>query len=494
MKIPAHLLSPVASNSKGAPNMPPQSVADFLKEQSEAPKDFLSAMKALQKLSKPQRASEHAISAEKGAAEHGSKSTRTTLAELKFADSKLENTEQQDLDSDVFQELTPSTEVEEAQLAKSMSTDKPVSADRIALSQVNQSEPVLLKNKVDAADLQQRLEDGANVASDNSSKQNRLAETGKLANAIPSTDGATQSATTVAENIRIIERAFTGVDQKGRNQRPTTASEASTTSWSRLATPADENARRMDISQLATDTTSLKSSNLAAKSAANSETPYGQNFQRVETALESKPSIDTIAQTQGKVATAPQLASANMPTTQAMPLATAKDISAQVTRHLNSELLNMDLRTQVVAERTSTGALNTSTLTLQLHPIGLGRVQAEIRKDGDLVRIKLTVEASGTFEVLKNDIDALKAAMRALGTSEGDVTLTQGNINRLPNDAANESQNYFSNDRDGQSELNGRQDQDTNGHTNPHSGAEEAADLNRAAEQTQQDGINTVFI
>ena len=488
MKIPAHLLSPVASNNKGAPNMPPQSVADFLQEQSEAPKDFLSAMKALQKLSKPQRATEHAIGAEKGAAEYGAKSTRTTLAELKFADSKIESTEQQELEPDVSQELTPSAESEEGLIAKS------VSADRIFPTQVNHGGTGLLKDTADAADLQQRFEEGGKGASDNASEKSQLAETGKLANTIPSADSATHSVTTVAENIRIIERAFTGVDQKGRNQRPAAASEASIAPSYRLATTGEENVRRMDMSQLATDPTSLKSNNLAAKSDNNGELPYGQNLQRAESVLGSKASTDQVAQTQSKVLAAPQLASANMPTTQTVPQATAKDISAQVTRHLSSEMLNMDLRTQVVAERASTGALNTSTLTLQLHPIGLGRVQAEIRKDGDLVRIKLTVEASGTFEVLKNDIDALKAAMRALGTSEGDVTLTQGNINRLPNDAANEGQNYFSNDRDAQSELNGRQDQDTNGHTNPQSGAEETANLNSGTEQTLQDGINTVFI
>lgn len=488
MKIPAHLLSPAASNNKGAPNAPLQSVAEFLNEQSETPKDFLSAMKALQSLAKPQNANQHAIGADKGPAKHGNSSAVPNFAELNYAEPKMENSELQELDPDISQDIEQFIDSENGLGAKT------VTVDRSVLPGGNISGVGLLKNATDSTDFQRQSNAGVDVTSEIGRETRQPTDTGKLANTMQSADSAPHSATTVAENIRIIERVFTGFESKERKSQPVADIPASIARSSRLAAPVEENVRRIDVLQLAPDRESLKSGNLAAKGEANSESLYSRSLQRAETAQEPKPTIDVASQSQIKGMAAPQLASTNMPTVQTAPLVTAKEISAQVTRHLNSEMLNMDLRTQVVSERTSTGALNTSTLTLQLHPIGLGRVQAEIRKDGDLVRIKLTVETSGTFEVLKNDIDALKAAMRALGTSEGDVTLTQGNITRLPNDAANEGQNPFSNDRDTQSELNGRQDQDANGHSKLQSGDEETATLNSVTDQTLQDGINTVFI
>ncbi len=151
----------------------------------------------------------------------------------------------------------------------------------------------------------------------------------------------------------------------------------------------------------------------------------------------------------------------------------AKDISAQLARHLNTELLTMELRPAIAVDRTVSVNMTTSVLTLQLHPVGLGRVQAEIRREGDLVKIKLTVEAPDTLEIIKSDLDSLKTAMRALGTADGDVTLTQGNLSRLTSDANGTSQNLFSNERQSEADLDGRQSQKGGNASGQSSGDEE---------------------
>lgn len=522
MKIPAHFLSPAAINSKGAHNAPLQSVAEFLNEQSETPKDFFSALKSLQNLVKPQKANEQQIGAGQDTASLGAKSVATKVAELKFTDPKIEKMEPHEPDLDAPQELSQAKDDGTLKLNEAEPSIKTASVERSALLDDITSGPGLLKNasdteqlpvssdEVELASMQSGRVD-ASPANNIGTKSPATIEAidkslpHSRANINPTMDSSSSPNSAIETNASFAEHKTTELSSLGLNTRPGADTGASIAQAHRPALTIEKNSRRTDSPRLeidraakgrtkSVDLAPIKQNDIVAKGEARVEIPGNPRSGQTEEYLDSKPSLDNAPQIQVKGATAPQTTATNMQAVQTAPLVAAKEISAQVTRHLNSELLNMDLRTQIVSERATTGALNSSVLTLQLHPIGLGRVQAEIRKEGDLVRIKLTVEAKGTFDILKNDIDALKAAMRALGTAEGDVTLTQGNINRLPNDAANNGQNFFSNERDAQSELRGRQDQDPNGRSEQQSGSEDNAPRVRSSDQTLQDANNTVFI
>lgn len=522
MKIPAHLLSPMPSNGKSAQNAPLQSVAEFLNEQSETPKDFFSAMKSLQNLVKPPKDNDQQMGQSKDNVSPKANPITSKVAELKFADLKNENIEPREPGQDVSPEWMPPKDIEtpknQAQpIAKTGPIEKSVSLDNgldgLDLAKTtDQSEH--LPTKPDAVQPDRKPLGRVDVGIANNIGTRAAVELGIPANSMPQTrEDIKQNVASTSSLPRSAETIVPAVERNSLetvalrpNAIPGNDSAASIAQPHRSVPANDENLRRGGALPLGpttkteakpVDQVPVPQNYMPAKSEAALEAPLQQSNQRAETQLEFKPNLENKPQIQIKDAAVLQSNITNVPAMQPAPppAVAAKDISTQVTRHLNSELLNMDLRTQIVSERAATGAINSSVLTLQLHPIGLGRVQAEIRKDGDLVRIKLTVEAKGTFEILKNDIDVLKAAMRALGTSEGDVMLTQGNINRLPSADANNGQNFFANERNNQSEMHERENQDPNsGAQQQQSGDEQSAPLVRSPSQTVLSADNTVTI
>ncbi len=525
MKIPAHVVSPMPNNNKGAQNALLQSVAEFSNEQSESPKDFFAAMKSLQNLIKPQKDNEQRMDQSKDSTSSKTNMIASKVAGLKFVDPKNEGAELLEPEQEASTELMQSTDIKAPKSElnsnlKAVSVDKPVPIENelggIEFRETNdQSEhlPVKSDTALHESKTLDRIDNGiANNAGTRAASQNDTlailtqqtrTEKNQSLNSSVSLPPAATKPIPPANKRNSMELTALGTNA-GRSIDNATP----TAPVHRAAMSNDENVRRPEAPQFElglaikseakpVDQAPLNQNHVATKSEARLEFRLQQSHLRVETPSEFRPSIENTPQIQTKDAAIPQSSTANGPAMQptaAPPLAAAKDISAQVSRHLNSELLNMDLRTQIVTERAATGSINSSVLTLQLHPIGLGRVQAEIRKEGELVRIKLTVEAKGTFEILKNDIDALKTAMRALGTAEGDVMLTQGNINRLPSDAANNGQSFFANERNNQSAMQGQQDRAPNGHPGRHPEGDEPSPALRNSNQTTLGADNTVTI
>ena len=154
----------------------------------------------------------------------------------------------------------------------------------------------------------------------------------------------------------------------------------------------------------------------------------------------------------------------------------------------------MELRPAVSVDRTVSVNTTTSVLTLQLHPVGLGRVQAEIRRVGELVKIKLTVEAPDTLEIIKSDLDSLKNAMRALGTADGDVTLTQGSLSRLTSDSSSAGHNLFSNERQSNPDLDERHSQSRSNRFGQSYGDEDNGGKDNNSSRNSQTGNEIIYI
>jgi flagellar hook-length control protein FliK len=116
-------------------------------------------------------------------------------------------------------------------------------------------------------------------------------------------------------------------------------------------------------------------------------------------------------------------------------------VKDQVLDRLGPEIRSMHkAESTSAAQASGVAAVNRNVISLQLYPIGLGRVQAHLTKDGDGVKIDLVVESRQTLDLLNADIDALKTSMRALGASEGNINITLGrNSNNANQDGAMEN-------------------------------------------------------
>lgn len=509
MKIPAQILSPVASSNKGAHNAPVKSVADLLSKEPGGSRDFFSALKSLQSLAKPQKENDQPAHQGKDSASLRSNTVATKVAELKVAEAKFEKSELTTPDLEASYDLVQSDNGQTNEGKELKSEIKVTIAENARAIDKNPTGVEFVTKESDTGQLPVKI----GAVQPQSEKTDRhdvsLAGTGGSRPPVESSSLAviaSDQRTTKAAIAPPVERKPIQTGPAMPNNKAGTDAAGVVAHQQRSVIPNDENSRRQEGSRPQIDRL-LKSETIltgqasmqqgfatANKAEAKMEAQRQNNLMQAEMSHEPKPTLENTTQFQVKGATMSQANAANSAIMQPAPAVAAKEVSAQVTRHLNSELLNMELRTQVVSERATTGALNSSILTLQLQPVGLGRVQAEIRKEGELVRIKLTVEAKGTFEILKNDIDVLKAAMRALGTAEGDVTLTQGNISRLPNEGANSGQSLFSNERDNRSELQGRQNQDPSGHSRQQTGGEDSASLVNASDPAMQIAGNTVTI
>lgn len=66
----------------------------------------------------------------------------------------------------------------------------------------------------------------------------------------------------------------------------------------------------------------------------------------------------------------------------------------------------------------------TNIISLQLHPIGLGRLQAHLHKQDGALKVDLVVESKHTLDVLNADINGLKSSLRALGVLDQNINIT----------------------------------------------------------------------
>lgn len=143
-------------------------------------------------------------------------------------------------------------------------------------------------------------------------------------------------------------------------------------------------------------------------------------------------------------------------------------VKDQVLDRLGPEIRSMhkaESTSAAQAQASGVAAANRNVISLQLYPIGLGRVQAHLTKDGDGVKIDLVVESRQTLDLLNADIDALKTSMRALGASEGNINITLGrNSNNANQDGAMENGDLSNSDnamaQDSDADGSNRRDQD----------------------------------
>lgn len=141
-------------------------------------------------------------------------------------------------------------------------------------------------------------------------------------------------------------------------------------------------------------------------------------------------------------------------------------VKDQVLDRLGPELRNMqkaETTSSAQAQASGVAASNRNVISLQLYPIGLGRVQARLTREGDSVKIDLLVETKQTLDLLNADIDALKTSLRALGASESNINIALGRGNNNANQEAALEKGEFSNsgnDKSGDSDANGKNNQD----------------------------------
>lgn len=150
-------------------------------------------------------------------------------------------------------------------------------------------------------------------------------------------------------------------------------------------------------------------------------------------------------------------------------------VKDQVLDRLGPEIRSMQkAETTSAAQASGVAAANRNVISLQLYPIGLGRVQARLTKEGDSVKIELIVESKQTLDLLNADIDALKTSMRALGASENNINIALGkNNNSGSQDAALENGSFsdLENAMTGDSETDGRNSRDPDGDQDGHAPA-----------------------
>ena len=98
-------------------------------------------------------------------------------------------------------------------------------------------------------------------------------------------------------------------------------------------------------------------------------------------------------------------------------------IQEQVSKTLETEMRMLNI--QSISTRAGYSPTATKAVTLQLQPVGLGRVHAQIAKTGDAMSVQLTVEKVETYDLFKQDIDALRVTLRTLGLGDVDINLQQ---------------------------------------------------------------------
>ncbi|WP_026480790.1 flagellar hook-length control protein FliK [Ahrensia sp. 13_GOM-1096m] len=142
-------------------------------------------------------------------------------------------------------------------------------------------------------------------------------------------------------------------------------------------------------------------------------------------------------------------------------------VKDQVLDRLGPEIRSMQkAETTSAVQASGVAAANRNVISLQLYPIGLGRVQARLTKEGDSVKIELIVESKQTLDMLNADIDALKTSMRALGASENNINIALGkNNNSGSQDAALENGSFsdFENAMTDDRETDGQNNRDLDG-------------------------------
>ncbi|WP_018690494.1 flagellar hook-length control protein FliK [Ahrensia kielensis] len=142
-------------------------------------------------------------------------------------------------------------------------------------------------------------------------------------------------------------------------------------------------------------------------------------------------------------------------------------VKDQVLDRLGPEIRSMQkAETTSAVQASGVAAANRNVISLQLYPIGLGRVQARLTKEGDSVKIDLIVESKQTLDLLNADIDALKTSMRALGASENNINIALGkNNNSAGQDAALENGSFsdFENAMTDDREADGQNNRDLDG-------------------------------
>lgn len=280
MKIPAHLLSPAANSSKGAQSAPVQNVAEFLNEQSDAPKDFFSALKSLQNLVKPQKANENQMGASKDPASLGSNSVATKVAELKFVDHKNENVEPQE--SDASQELVQSKEDEAFKLNEPQPNTKTATIERSALLNDKMSETGNSKNandaeqlpsKLDEVELESKLARSVDVDLAKNFGTRSPAEIATIAKTMaqrhasidPTLENTSNRASPTETVAPLAERKSMELNSTGLNAHRGAESAASMIGQThRPARAIDEDSRGNDGLRLATEHTPIKQNGIAA--------------------------------------------------------------------------------------------------------------------------------------------------------------------------------------------------------------------------------------
>ncbi|MEM5502496.1 flagellar hook-length control protein FliK [Ahrensia kielensis] len=146
-------------------------------------------------------------------------------------------------------------------------------------------------------------------------------------------------------------------------------------------------------------------------------------------------------------------------------------VKDQVLDRLGPEIRSMQkAETTSAVQASGVAAANRNVISLQLYPIGLGRVQARLTKEGDSVKIDLIVESKQTLDLLNADIDALKTSMRALGASENNINIALGKNNNsagqdtaLENGSFSDFENAMTDDREADGQNNRDLDGDKDG-------------------------------
>lgn len=172
-------------------------------------------------------------------------------------------------------------------------------------------------------------------------------------------------------------------------------------------------------------------------------------------------------------------------------------VGEQVLDRVRPEITAMRRADVVSSQMFAANSLtNKSVMTLQLYPVGLGRLQAQMLKENDTMKVELVVESKKTLELLNADIDALKSSMRALGVADENITVTMARSNTT-GDPLNED-NIKQGFGDNQLEQSGdnREQSPDNGKDNPERDDGMLSRLDQPAEirVRTHDGVHRITI